>query len=303
MTDLHLALPPNIARKTIDDLKKDFPHIHIRPHQTHVEMDQFFSHDFGKPEHTADLTLTAYPWALTRLAAMDDPGQVFAPMPGTLPRLRPDLAELGINETSPYYRVVCLVCLVAIVHKDVHPFPTSWADLCHENIQDAVAIPPEETPAPALYTYFQTKLNGDVGRKAALKANKTLLPQDINLGVDAGDFKAGVLLSAFGRTFRHKNARMVWPKEGAFVLPLLAFVKKNAPQEVQDILEMMFTHSFQEFLARDGGFIPIRPDVDLFGEAAQNHCHIQWMGWQDYISMKETYERLIGTDNCQSVLS
>ncbi len=300
--DLHLAVPPNIARKTIDDLKKKFPGVQVRPHQTHVEMDAFFSQEFGKPEQTGDLTLTAYPWALERLAAMDDPGKVFATMPEILPPLRPDLAELGITEANPYYRVVCLVCLVAIVHKDVRPFPASWADFCHEDIRDSFAIPPEETPGPALYTWFQTRLNGEMGRKAALKANKTLLPQDINLGVDNGDFKAGMLLSAFGRTFRHKNARMVWPKEGAFVLPLLAFVKKNAPQEVQDILEMMFSHSFQEFLARDGGFIPVRDDVDFFGEVAEHHCHIQWMGWKEYISMKENYQRQIGADTCQSEL-
>ncbi len=296
MTDIHLAVPPNIARKTIDDLKKDFPRINIRPHQTHVEMDAFFSKDFGKPEHTADLTLTAYPWALTRLFALDDPGQVFAPMPETLPRLRTELADLGVNEASPCYRVVCLVCLVPIAHKDTRPFPKSWADLCHEDIRDAVAIPPEETPAPALYTYFQTKFNGEAGREAALRTNKSFLPQDINLGVDAGDFKAGMLLSAFGRTFRHKNARMIWPAEGAFVLPLLVFLKKDAPDEVLDILNIFFSRSFQEFLAKDGGFIPIRPDVDLCGEVADNHCHIQWMGWQDYITMREQYYRQIGVE-------
>ncbi len=291
MTDLHLAVPPNIARKTIDDLKKKFHRVHIRPHQTHVEMDAFFANEFGKPEQTADLTLTAYPSALTKLYAMKDPEQVFAPMPSTLPPLRSDLANLGLTATSPYYRMVCLVCLVPIIHKDIHPVPTSWTDLCHENIRDAVAIPPEETPVPPLYTYFQTRLNGDKGREAALRANKILLPQDINLAVDAGDFKAGILLSPFGRTFRHKNARMIWPKEGAFVLPLLAFIKKNTPQEALDVLEVIFSHSFQEFLARDGGFIPMRADVDLFGEIAKNHCHIQWMGWQDYTVMKEKYHR------------
>ncbi len=296
MTDIHLAIPPNIARKTTDDLQKAFPKIHIRPHQTHIEMDSFFSQDFGKEEHTADLTLTAYPAALTRLYSMGDPGKVFAPMPTALPTLRPELAELGINETSPYYRVVCLVCLVAIAHKDTRPFPASWADLCHEDIRDAMAIPPEETPAPAIYNYFQSKLNGDAGREAARLADKTLLPLDINQKVDAGDFKAGMLLSAFARTFRQNNARMVWPAEGAFVLPLLAFLKKDAPQEAIDILDTVFSHSFQEFLAKDGGFIPIRSDIQNFGEVAENNCHIQWMGWQDYACMQQEYNRQIRSE-------
>ncbi len=296
MTDIHLAIPPNIARKTIDDLQKKFPGIQIRPHQTHIEMDEFFSQDFGEKEHTADLTLTAYPSALTKLYAMEDPGQVFAPLPSTLPAMRPDMVELGVQENNPYYRVVCMVCLVPIVHKDVQPFPTSWADLCHPDVRDGVAIPPEETPAPALYTYFQSKLNGEQGREAARMTDKTLLPLDINQGVDAGDFKAGVLLSAFARTFRQNNGRMVWPKEGAFTLPLLAFLKKDAPQEAFDILDTVFSHSFQEFLAKDGGFIPMRSDVDFFGEVAENNCHVQWMGWQDYTCMQQEYNRQIASE-------
>ncbi len=295
MIDLHLAIPPNIARKTADDLRKIFPQLDIRPHQTHAEMDNFFCHEFGKPEQTADLTLTAYPWALSRLVAMDDPGQVFAPMPQTLPALRSDLAELGLVEINPYYRVVCLVCFVFIVHKNVSPFPLSWADLCQENIRDAVAVPPEDTPAPALYSYFQNKLNGCKGREAALRANKTLLPQEINLAVDAGKFKAGVLLSAFGRIFRHGNARMVWPKEGALVLPLMAFIKKDAPQEALDVLHTLFSPSFQQFLAGNGDFVPVHANVDLSREVAENHCHIQWMGWRDYISLKKPTVDTVGT--------
>ncbi len=284
MTDVQLAVPPNIARGAMEALKSRFPGISIRPRQTHAEMDSFFLHDFGKPEHTADLTLTAYPAALASLAAMEVPEEVFNPMPDTLPPLRSELAAFGLTEINPYYRVGCMVCFVPIVHKDVRPFPESWADLCREDIRDAVVLPPEVTPAPALYSYFQNKLNGEKGREAALRATKRLLPQEINLAVDAGDFKAGVLLSAFGRAFRYKNASMVWPREGALSLPLLVFVKKDAPEETFDVLETIFSQPFQEFLARDGGFISIRSDVDFFGEVAENHCHIQWMGWQDYIT-------------------
>ncbi len=288
MIDLHLAVPPNIARKTADDLRKNFPQLDIRPHQTHAEMDDFFRREFGKPEQTADLTLTAYPWALSRLVAMDDPGQVFAPMPRTLPALRSDLAELGLAEINPYYRVTSLVCFVFIAHKDVSPFPLSWADLCEEDICDAVAVPPEATPAFALYSYFQNKFNGRKGQEAAQRANTSLLPQEINLAVDAGKFKAGVLLSAFGRMFRHGNARTVWPKEGALALPLLAFIKKDVPQEVLNVLHTLFSPSFQHVLAGNGGLVPVHADVDFPSEVTENNCHIEWMGWEDFTTLKKT---------------
>ena len=157
MTDIHLAVPPNILRKTADDLKVKFPDITIRPHQTHSEMEAFFAQDFGDPEKTADLTLAAYPSALANCMAGVE-GGIFQAMPEDLPKLCPYLARAGFTESTPFYRVVAVVTLVFIANRQVEPFPKSWRELCGQSLQDRVVIPPGETPAPALYAYYMGKI-------------------------------------------------------------------------------------------------------------------------------------------------
>ncbi len=284
MTDIQLAIPPNIVRKTTGDLKAMFPGIVVRPHQTHPEMEAFFADEFGKEDKTAHLTLTAYPSALARLAESGG-DSVFAETPAGLPPMRPELARAGLREENLFYRVVAAITLVIVSNKRTRPFPEGWADLCHEDIRDRVVIPPEETPAPALYAYYMEKFMGPRGAEAASRVRKKMLPQDINNAVDTGQYMAGMVFPAFARTFRHGNAAMVWPKEGALTLPLLAFLKKDAPEQAREILKYILGKEYQSFLAGNGLFCSVRDDVDFFEEMIENQCRINWMGWPDYRGM------------------
>lgn len=286
MVDIHLAIPPNIVRKTTDDLKQKFPGIRVRPHQTHPEMDAFFSRDFGDPQKTADLTLTAYPSALAH--RRDEPdGGAFQALPNDLPGLSPRLSDTGFTESSPFYKVVAVVTLVIIANKDISPFPRSWKDLCSERLKDRVVIPPEDTPAPALYAYYMEKLYGETGRRAARAAHKKLLPQEINHAVDQGDYAAGMVFPAFARTFRSQGAAMVWPEEGALTLPLLAFLKKDAPDLAKDVLAHVMGHEYQAFLSSSGLFCSVREDVPEFWELKEGENTLNWMGWPDYCALAD----------------
>jgi hypothetical protein len=283
MTDIHLAIPPNIARKTAADIREFFPDITIRQQQTHPEMQAFFKEDFGTEEKTAHLTLTAYPSAL---AGLDESGRgIFAEMPRELPPMRAELARNGFLEKNPYYRVVAVITLVIVANRETRPFPGAWADLCREDLCDQVVIPPEETPAPALYSYYMEKFQGQRGAEAASRVQKTMLPQDINTAVDSGQYRAGMVFPAFARSFREGGACMVWPEEGALTLPLLAFLRKDAPKDVRRILAFVFGRQYQEFLARGGLFCSVREDVALFEEMMENNCRINWMGWPDYCAL------------------
>ncbi len=286
MTDIHLAVPPNILRKTADDLKVKFPDITIRPHQTHSEMEAFFAQDFGDPEKTADLTLAAYPSALANCMAGVE-GGIFQAMPEDLPKLCPYLARAGFTESTPFYRVVAVVTLVFIANRQVEPFPKSWRELCGQSLQDRVVIPPGETPAPALYAYYMEKFFQETGRRAARAAHPTLLPQQINAAVDLGQYAAGMVFPAFARTFRSGNAAMVWPEEGALTLPLLAFLKKDAPGTTKAVLAFVMGHEYQSFLSSSGLFCAIREDVPRFEELKDENNRLNWMGWSDYCAMAQ----------------
>lgn len=286
MADIHLAIPPNIVRKTTDDLKQKFPGIRVRPHQTHPEMSDFFANQFGDPEKTADLTLTAYPSALANQIDEAD-GGIFQAMPHGLPPLKQRLEDIGFGEATPYYKVVAVVTLVIIANKEASPFPLSWKDLSSEKLRDRVVIPPKETPAPALYGYYMNKFFGQEGLGASIAAHKTLLPQEINNAVDKGEYAAGMVFPAFARTFRNNGAKMVWPKEGALTLPLLAFLKKGAPDLAKDVLEHVVGTQYQTFLTKSGLFCSVREDVPEFDELKNKENTLNWMGWPNYCGMAD----------------
>ena len=146
MSDAFLVMPPNILRRAEDIVAKKFPEIELRPHHTHAEMDEHFSHYFGKKEFTADLTISAYPQALYRAADSD----LFADLSLNLPPLRPELAEQGLGEAPAYVKVIGVVPVVMIHNTGITDPPGSWKDLSNERWWGSVVAPPHDTPLPAL---------------------------------------------------------------------------------------------------------------------------------------------------------
>jgi ABC-type Fe3+ transport system substrate-binding protein len=279
---LHLALPPNIARQVLSEIQTAFPGAALHPPQNHDEMADFFQNRFGEPEKTADLTLTAYPSALARAVRYE---HVFATMPPDLPVMRRELMDTGLKEPFPFVRVAAAVTLMIIYHKSVDPSPEGWADLCREDLAGDVVIPPHNTPAPALYAHYLEKLVGEIGKKAAARAHAKLFPQDINKYVDAGVYKAGMVFPAFARTFRLGMAGAVWPKEGAVVIPLLAFLKKGAGKDAVRALHALFSRKNQTIIAENGLFCPVLEKVPLFSEMQHNNSRLLWSGWDDYMAL------------------
>ncbi|MCJ8499756.1 ABC transporter substrate-binding protein [Desulfatitalea alkaliphila] len=282
MTLLHLSLPPNIARQAGDDIRARFADVIVREPQTHEEMSDFYNARFGEAQATADLTVTAYPGALTR--ALTHRNQLAA-LPADLPPMRPELAKAGLLESHPFFKVIGVVPLLLIHHRDVDPPPVGWADLCRADLAGAVVIPPHSTPAPALCKYWMTRLCGEEGRRAAGQVDPQLFPQDINKAVDEGRYKAGMVFPAFARTFRNGMARAVWPEEGALAVPLIAFVKRGAGPDAVAVLRHLLALPFQEMLAVQGLFAPVLGSAPLFDEMKANGGRLLWMGWEDYASL------------------
>lgn len=281
---IHLAIPPNIVRTAADEIRAAFPDAVVLPPQTHDEMDHFFGNVFGCPDDTADLTVTAYPSAYARVR---NPAfhPEFDDMPADLPTMRPELADADLIEPCTRIKVIGVVPLLIIHHRDVVPAPKGWSDLCRKDIAERMVIPPVNTPAPAIYAAALTRLCGEKGKMAARAAHAGMLPQDINRAVDTGDYKAGMVFPAFARTFRRNGAKMVWPSEGAIPIPLAAFLKNNTPNTARDVLRYLVSAQFQTYLSRYGLFCPIRPDVPLFEEMHINRAGLLWPGWESYLEL------------------
>jgi hypothetical protein len=283
-TTIHLAIPPNIIRKSMADITRDFPEVVIRSPQTHPEMDVFFQTAFGKEEATADLTVTAYPDALKSARAQGE-DTIFRSLPTDLIPMRSILVNIGYKEPDPFFKVIAVVTMLIIYHQAVTPAVSGWCDLCREDLIGAMVIPPDNTPAPAVYACYMERICGKRGKEAAEKVNARLLPQDINTAVDSGEYKAGMVFPAFARTFRKGHAIKVWPREGAITLPLLAFIKKKAPKEAEDILRYLLGEAYQTFISKSGLFLPVRPKIPLFEEMIHGNDRLHWLGWDNYCSL------------------
>lgn len=275
MSDAFLVMPPNILRRAEDIISKKFPEIELRPHHTHAEMDEHFSHYFGKGEFTADLTLSAYPQALAGAAK----SALFADMPSDLPPLRTELAGLGLGEAPAYVKVIGVVPVVMIHNTEVADPPGSWKDLSNQRWWGNVVAPPHDTPLPALFRYYMESNFGSDGASAADALNPELYPLDINKYVDEGLYQVGLVIPAFGRNFRQNSGAMVWPAEGAVAVPLMAFLRKDAAPPAKRLLEYLLSLEFQEFISKDGLICPALQEAPLFPELMENQFRFIWAGW------------------------
>ncbi|BDQ35864.1 hypothetical protein SYK_02240 [Pseudodesulfovibrio nedwellii] len=280
---VYLAIAPNILRKTVQDLSRlDLP-LELIPPQTHQEM-QDFSKQFGLNGDIPGVTLCAYPEFIYNLLQHQEQRKL-AQLSGSLPPMRKELTTLGMAEPSQYFRVIAFVPFVIAAAKGVTPPIEDWEDLCRPDICNAIAVPPHDTPLPALFDTMMTANYGNKATGAIEGKNTTYTPLDINKHVDAGDFLAGVSIPAFSKTYRDGNGHMVWPKSGAWPVPLIATVRADAPDEAMVLLNYLLSNKYQSYLAETGSLIPVVEGIPWFSEMAENDGRLQWPGWDALISL------------------
>ncbi len=276
----YIAIAPNIARKTSNDLTVIAPNLAPAAAQLHQEMLEF-SREFGQGQNEIpDLTITAYPQYVHNLRQLESKGNL-APMPQDLPPMRPELVELGMGEPSPYFRVIGFVPLVLAVNRHVSPMITDWSDLCRPDICRRVAVPPKDTPMP---DFFAAKMSSDYGDQATeviANINTNYTPLDINKEIDAGHFAAGVSIPAFSRTYRNDNGTMVWPRSGAWCVGLVACLKRDPHPDAVKFLRHLLSADYQNYLSLTGALIPVRAETPWPDDmpARPPRDTLQWVGW------------------------
>lgn len=278
MSDVFMVLPPNVVRRTDSEVNRLFPAVQLRPHHTHGEMDRYFSLEFGRPEFTADLTVSAYPQALAAAAASD----IFAPRPGDLPPLRPELARAGLGDAPPEVIIIGVVAVIFIHHLGLTSPPRAWGDLTKDEYLGKVVTPPHDTPMPALFRHYLEAHYGQRGAAAADALHAELYPLDINKAVDEGRYAVGMAIPAFGRTFRNASARMVWPAEGAVAVPVMAFLRRDASPDARRVLDYLLSDPYQDYLSTTGLICPAVASAPPFDELKENQWRLLYSGWEAY---------------------
>jgi len=281
---VYLAIAPNILRRTVQDLARLNLSLDLVPPQTHQEMLDF-SKKYGRGDASVPgLTLCAYPEFVRNLLRLQKTGML-APLPDSLPPMRHELTSIGMAEPSSYFRVVGVVPFVIAAAMRVSPPIEDWEDLCRPDVCESIAVPPHDTPLPALFDTMMTSLCGERAARAIAAKNTDYTPLDINKHLDAGTFLAGVSIPAFSRNFREGNGRMVWPRSGAWPVPLVACVRQDASPDAMEFLHFLFSNEYQRFLAESGSLIPVVEGIPWFEEMARADGRLLWPGWDALVSL------------------
>ncbi len=280
---IYLAIAPNILRKTVQDLSRLNLALDLIPPQTHQEMLDF-AKEFGLDGEVPGLTLCAYPQYVRNLLKYQASGKL-AVLPDTLPPMRRELTAQGMAEPSRHFRVIGFVPFVIAAAKNISPPIEDWEDLCRPELCNAIAIPPHDTPLPDLFDVMMTAGYGERAAAAIAGKDTSYTPLDINKRVDEGEFLAGVSIPAFSRTYRKGNGRMVWPRSGAWPVPLVATVRADAVPDSMRFLTYLLSNEYQSYLADSGSIIPVVEGIPWFAEMAENDGRLQWPGWDALVAL------------------
>ncbi len=273
----HLSIPPNVARRTRQEIAQRFPEAQVDAPDTHLEM-LAFARGCG-PSAPPDIAVSAYPHLACNLARYSGQG-VFAPLSPDLPSLRPELVGLGLRPPVPELRIIALAPVVLAANNGLAPELMDWSDLCGGNLAGGFGCPPLDTPLPYLVRHHLKSLCRQEGGGELPIFDTASPPLEINKRVDAGDLAAGVLIPAFARAFRQDGGRLVWPRSGALAVPLMACLAADAPPEAHALLAYLLSLEYQTYLAQSGALAPTHPQAPGFPELDQAQWRLLWPGWE-----------------------
>ncbi len=276
--DACLTLPPNLARKTISDMSAQFPRFKAAPVQTHEEM-LSFARNFGKDAPPA-LASSAYPSFIRNALRMGEEGLLKNLTELDLPPMREDLADLGLAEPSSFVKVLAVIPFILIQHVDVSPPLQDWSDLCRPDIANSVAVPPEDTPLPEVFDTLMRHFCGDAAETVIAAKNTEFMLLDINKNIDAGNFRAGVNIPPFSRTFRNGGGRMIWPRSGAWAVPLVMTMSADAPTEAEQALSYLFSTEYQTYISQTALLVPVHPQAPMLEDMTTPETKLFWPGWK-----------------------
>jgi len=191
--------------------------------------------------------------------------------------MRPELVERGFADPSGCFIPLCFIPIVIIYNRTLPDPPTSWADLCDERWHGRIGAPFLDMFRRLMLVYGNGLFAADA--VAQLVANTVFegMPLEINMWVDSGKLDIGIVGLPFSRASRGGNVAMCWPQEGAFCLPEVMLVKKDASRDALAVAKYLLSAEAQRYISDIGVLIPVHPDVRPPQEAED--FNIFWNGW------------------------
>jgi len=208
------------------------------------------------------------------------------PLPGRFP-LRRELADLGFADESGYFHPFVVIPFAVFYNQNLLAkvdLPQSWGDLLDPRWEKKILMPDEYRLASIV---VRACLKADYPQEFSHFEDNFVCsgsPLEVVTAVDAGEYTLGITNIAFARISKEKNTRIIWPQDGLFCMPQVMVWSREAPKPLLELGDFLMSEPVQKYLAMQS-FVAAAPQVDLHPLVAENHCHLQWKGWPEFMKI------------------
>jgi ABC-type Fe3+ transport system substrate-binding protein len=221
--------------------------------------------------------------------------------------LHPACVEAGLPDPRGVFRSFALVPFVFLVDEKRlkgRPAPRAWADLLHPMWADEIVFggwrPDEQSAWQDYNSYLFFCLQyefGECGIKA-LAGNVRHLQHNIRTATRAGSNSREVGAIAILPWLqaelcpRRATTRVVWPEDGALVMPVSYLVKRGEGARVAPLVDYVIGAELGNMLARNC-YPPTRQSAGAM-QAFPADVRLKWPGWEAAGNLAAEGERAAG---------
>ncbi|OOM79549.1 hypothetical protein CLOBL_15760 [Clostridium sp. BL-8] len=207
-----------------------------------------------------------------------------------------EFKENEFDDLEGNYYIMALNYLVMVVDLsklDNRDIPKSWSELLNSSFKNEVAIRGKKGK------YCETTLLGiykDYGMDGIMKLKELIgysgHPAEMvkNIGKDVLNSPTISIVPHFYANIlkNNKNAKVIWPEDGAIISPVTLLVQESTPESMEKIIEY-FTGEEVKNICKNA-FLP-HPD-DYLKYLEKHNYKLNWLGW-DFIAQNNVNELII----------
>ena len=273
-----IFVPINIGRNLDNLLRKEISGVEFITPKSPGEEQEHIDAALSNPKDAPDVIISLQPKIISSLGKIKNSGH-FEEIQKEEFVVRQEFKE-GFGNACEFLQPLFLAPLILIVNGDIEHPPLGWQDLA-DRFNGRVIAPSADTPAAIVFKAVMRDMS-DENISFCEKLTCSGLPIDVIMSVNSGLFDVGVIPLPFARYNIAKNAKSVYPEEGAIVLPQIALVKKGAGDAAKTTINYLYSANIQRFFSQLGGMVPMREGIPIPKEVEKKNARLYWKGWDWY---------------------
>lgn len=212
-----------------------------------------------------------------------------------------DFQGSGIVDPKGHYCVYSVIPIVFLIDKSILgelPVPKTNEDILNPIYKDNIIVCGKEKDVitSPIFLYFYKEFGEEGLEKLAHNVKGSTKSAELfNLVSGKSGDKASIYVMPwfFAKTCYKKNFEVIWPEDGAMILPKYMLVKKKSIDKVKSLIDYNIGKDFGEICAK-ANMPSLNKEVENF---LPNGAKLKWLGWDyirenDVIEIEEKCERI-----------